>query len=120
MPTIKILLADDHAVVADSLSMMLETEGDFQMLGTVNNGWQALNFIEKTEVDIMLLDYHMPLLNGVETVMKLKETGAKTKAIILSMSEESEHIKDSIQAGVKAYVLKSAERAELIKAIKLM
>ena len=114
----KILLADDHPLVADSLAMMLETEGSFEIIGIVHNGWQAYNFIEEQEVDVLLTDFQMPLLNGKELVLKLKEKDIPTRSIILTMSEDADDIKECIQLGVHGYVMKSAERDELIKAIK--
>jgi DNA-binding NarL/FixJ family response regulator len=117
---IRILLADDHPVVVDSLQMLLESIEGFEVVATVNNGWQALNFIEQNKVDILMADLHMPLLNGIHTIHKLKETKSATKTIILTMSEEPDHIKDAIQAGAKGYVMKSAGRNELIEAIKMV
>lgn len=118
MPTIKILIADDHHLVAESLSMLLETTEKFEIIGIVNNGWQALSFIENNTVDVVLADIHMPLLNGLEMAIKLKEKSSSTSIIMLTMSEEAQHIREAIQAGVHGYVMKSAEKPELIKAIK--
>jgi DNA-binding NarL/FixJ family response regulator len=118
MPSIKILIADDHHLVAESLSMLLETTEKFEIVGIVSNGWQALSFIESNEVDVVLADIHMPLLNGLEMAIKLKEKALSTAIVMLTMSEEAQHIREAIQAGVHGYVMKSAEKPELIKAIK--
>jgi DNA-binding NarL/FixJ family response regulator len=118
MSSIKILIADDHHLVAESLSMLLGTTEMFEILGVVNNGWQALSFIENNTVDVVLADIHMPLLNGLEMAIKLKEKSSSTAIIMLTMSEEAQHIREAIQAGVHGYVMKSAEKPELIKAIK--
>jgi DNA-binding NarL/FixJ family response regulator len=118
MPTIKILIADDHHLVAQSLSLLLETTEGFEIMGIVNNGWQALSFIENNKVDVLLADIHMPLLNGIEMAMKLREKPQTPSILILTMSEEAQQIREAIQAGVHGYVMKSAEKPELIKAIK--
>ncbi len=118
MKKIKILIADDHPLVAESLSLLLESVEDFEIIGIVNNGWQALSFVEKYSTDILLSDYNMPLLNGVELAVRLKEKNTQVKTIMLTMNEQAGHIRDSIQAGVHGYVMKSAEKPELIKAIK--
>lgn len=118
MSSIRILIADDHHLVAESLAIMLDTEESFEIVGTVNNGWQALNFLEKQPVDIVLADFHMPLLGGKELVLKARELAPETRCIILTMSEEAEHIRECLQVGTYGYVMKSAERAELVKAIK--
>jgi DNA-binding NarL/FixJ family response regulator len=118
MKTIRILIADDHHLVAESLTLLLGTVEGFTVLGSVNNGWQALDFVENTPVDIVLADLHMPLLNGIEMTMKLKESSPTTKCILLTMSEEAQHIREGIQAGIHGYVMKSAEKPELILAIQ--
>lgn len=118
MKPIKILIADDHQLVAESLSLLLGTVEGFEITGIVNNGWQAIDFTDKFPIDILLADYHMPLLNGVELITKLSEKSHGVKTIMLTMSENPENIKDSIQAGVYGYVMKSAEKPELVNAIK--
>lgn len=118
MQTTKILIADDHQLVAESLAMMLETESAFEIVSIVNNGWQALSFLESNDVDILLADFHMPLLNGKELSLKAREQSPDTKSIILTMSEEAEHIRECLQVGIYGYVMKGADKPELIKAIK--
>jgi DNA-binding NarL/FixJ family response regulator len=118
MTPTRILIADDHHLVADSLSILLDTVEDFEVSGTVSNGWQALNYIDNNNVDVLLVDLHMPLLNGIDTAMRLHEQNSTVKVIILTMSEEACHIKEALQAGIHGYVMKSAERPELIKAIQ--
>ncbi|MFC3811280.1 response regulator [Lacihabitans lacunae] len=118
MEDTKILIADDHHLVAESLSMLLDSVPGFTIVGAVNNGWQALSFLEKNEVDIVLADYHMPLLTGIEMTMKMKETSPNTKSIILTMSEDAALIKEALKVGIYGYVIKSAEKPELINAIK--
>ena len=118
MTVIKILIADDHPLVADSLAMLLSSESSFKIVGTVSNGQQALDFMDKNEVDVLLADYHMPIMNGVELVGKMKVKDIQVRTIMLSMNEEITFIKESIQAGISSYVMKSAEKAELILAIK--
>lgn len=118
MNLIRILIADDHPLVADSLSMLLGSTVGFETIGIVHNGLQALEFVQKNETDVLLIDYHMPILNGVEVISKLKLLEVNVKTIMLSMNEEASFIKESIQAGVDGYVMKSAEKAELIKAVQ--
>lgn len=118
MKKIKILIADDHPLVAESLSLLLKSVEDFEIIGIVNNGWQALSFVEKYGADIVLTDYNMPLLNGVELAMRLKDQAREVKTIMLTMHEQANHIRESIQAGVHGYVMKSAEKPELVKAIR--
>lgn len=118
MNAIKILIADDHHLVADSLSLMLGAVEGFEILGTVSNGWQAVQFAETNDVDIILADLHMPLLNGIEMTPKVAEKSPHTRCIMLTMSEDPEHIRLALQVGIHGYVLKSAEKPELISAIQ--
>lgn len=118
MKPTRILIADDHPLVAESLSMLIETIEDVEVVGTVINGWQAIAFVESNPVDILLSDIHMPLLNGINMAMLLAEQHPTVKVIIVSMSEEASHIKEALQAGVHGYVMKSSERPELVRAIR--
>lgn len=115
---IRILIADDHHLVADSLSLLLDTVPIFEVAGAVSNGWQALSHVENHDTDVVLADFQMPLLNGIDMTMRMREQAPKVKVIMLTMSEEPTHIRQALQAGVHGYVMKSAERPELIKAIQ--
>lgn len=120
MTTIKILIADDHNIVAESLSILIDTMDGMEVLGTASNGWQVLTFLENNAVDLVMIDLHMPLLNGIETTIKIREKYPKVKVLMLTMSEDATLIKDALQAGVNGYVMKRAEKAELAKAINLV
>lgn len=118
MKITRILIADDHQLVAESLGLMLASEPLFNILGIVNNGWQALDYTQKNEVDIIIADLHMPLLNGLEMAQKLKDVSPPTKVIILTMSEDSRHIREALSLDIHGYVMKSATRSELISSLK--
>ena len=118
MNPIKILIADDHPLVAESLSLLLGSIENFEIVSIVHNGLQALEYVQKDSPDILLVDYHMPILNGVEVVSKVCEIAPDVKCILLTMNEEASFIKESIQAGAYGYVMKSAEKPELVNAIK--
>lgn len=118
MKVIRILIADDHPLVADSLSLLMGSVNTLEVVGIVRNGQQVLDFLEKYEADVVLVDYHMPVMNGVELVTRLREKDARVKTIMLTMNEEATFIKESIQAGVDGFVMKSAEKMELVKAIE--
>ena len=117
MSAIKILIADDHQVVAESLGILLDTLPHIEVLGTANNGWQVLSFLEVNQVNVVLADLHMPLLNGIDTTLKIRERFPHIKVLMLTMSEESGLIKEAIQAGVDGYVVKKADKHELALAI---
>ncbi len=117
---IKVLIADDHIIVAESLSILIDTMDGITVVGTANNGWQVLTFLETNAVDVVLTDLQMPLMNGIETTIRVREKYANVRMILLTMSEEAGVIKEALVAGVDGYVIKRAERKELERAIKLV
>ena len=115
---IRVLVADDHVIVAESLSILIDTMDGIEVVGTANNGWQVLTFLETNDADVVLTDLHMPLMNGIETTIRVREKYANVRVILLTMSEEPAVIKEALVAGVDGYIMKSAERKELENAIK--
>lgn len=120
MKPVKILIADDHAIVAESLGMLIDMQDNYEVIGTVSNGWQALNFIESNHIDIIIADLHMPLLNGINMMLRLREKSSEVRVIILTMSEEADDIREGLKAGIHGYVMKSAEKSELLQAIEMV
>lgn len=115
---IRVLIADDHVIVAESLSILIDTMDDIEVVGTVNNGWQVLTFLETNDADVVLTDLHMPLMNGIETTIRVREKHPNVGVMLLTMSEEPAVIKEALVAGVDGYIMKRAERKELERAIK--
>ncbi|MFY7910791.1 MAG: response regulator [Emticicia sp.] len=115
---IRVLIADDHVIVAESLSILIDTMDGIEVVGTANNGWQVLTFLETNEVDIVLADLHMPLMNGIETTIRVREKYSKVRVMLLTMSEEPAVIKEALVAGVDGYIMKRTERKELELALK--
>ncbi len=116
--TIKIILADDHALVRDGIRALLEEESDLDVVGEVSNGLEALEMVQEKNPDILIVDIRMPELGGIETVERLNKVGAlPTKCIILSMHDSEEYILKSVQAGASGYLLKDTDKNEFLKAI---
>lgn len=115
---IRVLIADDHVIVAESLSILIDTMDGIEVVGTAHNGWQVLTFLETNEADIVLADLHMPLMNGIETTIRVREKHPKVRVMLLTMSEEPAVIKEALVAGVDGYIMKRTERKELELAIK--
>lgn len=116
--TIKIILADDHALVRDGIRALLEEESDLEVVGEVSNGLEALEMVNEKNPDILIIDIRMPELGGIETVERLNKVGTpSTKCIILSMHDSEEYILKSVQAGAFGYLLKDTDKNEFIKAI---
>ena len=114
---IRILLADDHQLFGDSLSLLLSNLDGVEVVGQVNNGSQVLTFLEQFTVDVVLSDLHMPIMNGVEMMLHIRRRFPAVRVLVLTMAEDTTHIREALQAGAAGYVLKSVGKAELTKAI---
>ncbi len=116
--SIKILIADDHPLIAEGIKNTFDNKKEYTVVSVVNNGLQAINFIEKNQVDIALLDINMPIMDGIECAKKITSNFKNVKVAMLSMYQESSIIKSLIDLGVKGYMLKTIPSEELLLAIK--
>lgn len=115
--TITVFLADDHAVLRDSLKFMIEAQAGLQVVGTAANGREAVNQIERLCPHVVIMDIAMPELNGIEAAQQVCALCPQTRVIILSMYRSPEHINRALQAGARGYLLKESASNELIEAI---
>jgi len=115
----KVLIADDHKLMAAGLSSMLKNNSKhIEVVGTVNNGLEALNFIKANEVDVVLMDIDMPIMNGIDASRKVKALyGKKVKILILTMYDSIGYVIDAVEAGVDGYILKNTSPNEMSLAI---
>ena len=113
--TIRILLADDHQLFGGGLSLLLSNLDGVEVVGQANNSSQVLTFLEQFPVDAVLSDLHMPTMNGVEMILHIRRRFPTMR--VLTMAEDTIHIREALQAGAAGYVLKSVGKAELTKAI---
>ena len=115
---IRVLLADDHAVVRDGLRALLEAQPGIEVVGDVANGREAVREAQKLRPDIVVMDIAMPELNGIEATLQLQETSASTRILILSMHSSTEHIFRALQAGARGYLLKDSAGTEVVEAVR--
>ena len=118
MDTIKILIVDDHEVVRDGLSVMLERQEDFVVVGEATNGLEAVELAHKLHPDVILMDLRMPEMDGVEAMRRLRAEDDDIKFIVLTTYDSDEYIFDAIDAGAKGYLLKDASRDDLFRAVR--
>jgi RNA polymerase sigma factor (sigma-70 family) len=116
--TITIFLADDHPVVRAGLRLIIEAQPDFQVVGEVDNGGDAVRQAENQCVDIVIMDIAMPQLNGVEATKQIRAVCPVTEVIILSMHASAKHIFRALKAGAKGYLLKGSAGNEVVEAIR--
>jgi len=115
MPTITVLLADDHAIVVEGIESLLKES--FALAGTVRDGRALLTAAAQLRPDVIVTDISMPMLNGLDAVRQLKQAQPDVKIIILTMHAEPELAVQAFRAGAMGYVLKTSAGEELIKAI---
>lgn len=114
---VKILIADDHPLIAEGIKTTLESDPKLDVVSIVHNGKKALEYIDQHSVDILLLDIDMPVMNGIECASRLLKERPDFKIVILSMHQDSYTIKKVIGIGVKSYLLKTIPSDELLFAI---
>jgi DNA-binding NarL/FixJ family response regulator len=115
---IRIAIADDHPVVREGLVAMLETEPDFQVVGTAATGAEAVALVARTDPDVMLLDLELPELDGVAVLRRLVAEVARVRVIVFTVFDTDERIIAAVEAGAAGYLLKGAPRAELFAAVR--
>jgi two-component system, NarL family, response regulator NreC len=114
---IRVVLADDHALVRQGLKSLLEREG-FQIVAEASDGQEALRHVQTLKPDIVVMDITMPVLNGLEAARQMSVSSSKTKTILLTQHDEEQYLSEALEAGVKGYVLKSQVASDLIQAMR--
>ncbi len=118
MAEIRILIVDDHEMVRNGLSVMMEREADFTVVGEAQNGKEAVEMVSKLHPDVVLMDLRMPEMDGVEAMRQIRATQDDVKFLVLTTYDSDEYIFDAIEAGAKGYLLKDASREELFRAVR--
>ncbi len=115
--TVKVLIADDHAVVRDGLRALLEAHPEITVVGDASDGRQAVSQVFSLNPDVVIMDISMPDLNGIEATRQLLERNPQQKIIILSILGTSEHVFRALQAGARGYLLKESAGREVVEAV---
>lgn len=118
MPTIKVMIVDDHLVVREGLKQLLEVNEDIQVISEAGNGLECLNLLGKFSPDLIFMDIRMPGISGIETTRLVHQKYPGIKIIMLTIYEDDQYVTEAVQAGAKGYVLKQVQRDELIKIIR--
>ncbi len=115
---IKIIIADDHELYRDGLKLMLSKEADIEIVGEANNGLELVNEIKINQPEVILTDIVMPFLDGIEAVKQVQEINPAIGIIALSMFNEENYIVDMLEAGALGYLIKNADKSEILNAIR--
>jgi DNA-binding NarL/FixJ family response regulator len=117
----KILIADDHQFILESIEILLSSIPDFEIVGTYANGKALFDAVSAYDhIDIVLTDYNMPEMNGIELTYKLRQEYPHIKVMLLTVSEDVEVIQEAFQAGVSGYLMKKAGKKEFEKALNVI
>nr|WP_092068597.1 response regulator transcription factor [Dendrosporobacter quercicolus]NSL47155.1 response regulator transcription factor [Dendrosporobacter quercicolus DSM 1736]SDL78349.1 two component transcriptional regulator, LuxR family [Dendrosporobacter quercicolus] len=117
MNKIRIIIADDHAVLRSGLKALLSYTPQFDVIGEAGDGMTAIKMVEEVHPDVLILDLSMPGMNGVECIKELRSRGLSCRILVLTMYDDEEYIKEVMRAGADGYVLKKSADTELIEGI---
>ena len=114
----KILLCDDQLVIRDGLEKLLNLEKDFQIIGTAEDGLEAIEIAVQKQPDLILMDLKMPIMNGIEATREIHAKFPEIKILVLTTYDDDEWVFDAIRAGASGYLLKDTSRQKIVEAIR--
>jgi DNA-binding NarL/FixJ family response regulator len=118
MTKIRVLIADDHGVVAEGLKHLVDAQPDMEVIACVEDGRAAVQVAGETRPDVVLMDLSMPELNGAEATRAIMQRDAQCRVIVLSMYAEREYVRRALKAGAVGYVVKRSAAKEVVDAIR--
>jgi len=118
MEAIRILIADDHAIVRSGLRVLLESMPDIEVAGEAGTGQETIDQVASLQPDVLLLDIAMPGMNGLEAARQIREQAPQVRIIVLTMYDDEAYLRQFLEVGAAGYVLKRAADTELVDAIR--
>ena len=120
MPRIRVLIADDHAVLRSGLRMMIEAQSDMMVVGEAADGVETVSQARELECDVILLDLSMPGPPGTATIERLVRLDPSPRILVLTMHDDPAYLRSALQAGAAGYIVKKAADVELLTAIRVV
>ena len=117
-PPITVLLTDDHPMFREGVRFTLGREADLQVVGEAATGTEALRLTEELDPDVVVMDLAMPELGGLEATRRLVERGARSRVLVLTMSEDDESVFAALRAGAGGYLVKGADPEQVVSAVR--
>ncbi|MBN9663057.1 MAG: response regulator transcription factor [Acidobacteria bacterium] len=117
MPSIRVILADDHKLMRSGLRLLVEQQPEFRVVGEAGDGRQAVALALELKPDVAVLDIGMPELNGIEAAHQITEQLPETAVVMLSMHSDESYVLRALKAGARGYLLKDSAEADLVQAI---
>jgi DNA-binding NarL/FixJ family response regulator len=119
--SIRVLLADDQALVRTGFRLILEAEPDLEIVGEAGDGQEALEAARRLRPDVVLMDIQMPRLGGLEATPRVvREVGGRTRVLILTTFEQDDYVFEALRAGASGFLLKNAPAEELVHAVRIV
>ena len=115
--TIRLVIADDHEIFRDGLALMLSKQQHIELIGQAGNGKQLISLVNELQPDVVMTDVKMPVMDGIEATRTLLADNPYLQIIALSMFDEENLIVDMLEAGAKGYLLKNADKSEILEAV---
>jgi two-component system, NarL family, response regulator NreC len=116
--TIRVLIADDHKVVADGLGLLLAAQSDIEVVGTARSGREAVRTALELRPGVILMDSNMPELNGIEATRLIRERFEEVRVLMLSVHTDAMHVVRALRAGASGYVPKSSAGSDVVDAVR--
>jgi DNA-binding NarL/FixJ family response regulator len=116
-PAIRVAVADDHPVVRDGMRMLLASRADVELVGDAASGQEILDVVRETEPDVVIMDIHMPGMNGLEATRRIVGEHPHIGVLVLTMYEDDDTVFGAMRAGARGYLLKGAEQDEIVRAV---
>jgi DNA-binding NarL/FixJ family response regulator len=120
MPPVRTLVVDDHRIVCEGLAVLLERENNIAVVGSAMTGEEAVLAARRLRLDMIIMDLVLPGLNGIDATRRILSEFPRTHIIVLSACYTPQHVRRSLHAGARGYVLKTAVGAELLRAVKVV
>ena len=115
---LRVLIADDHTLVRESIVSVLEAAGVCQVVGQASNGLDALALADQLKPDVAIIDISMPHLGGLEVVRRLRAQCPETRVMVLTMHDDQEYLLHAVRAGATGFLLKDSPAAEMVAAVR--
>lgn len=118
MEPLRVIIVDDHPTFRDGLALLLQTAPTVQVIATVEDGQRAVELALTEQPDVILMDLHMPGMNGIEATQRIVASSPSIAVLVLTMLDDSESVFAAMRAGAKGYLLKGAEKDEVVRAVE--
>jgi NarL family two-component system response regulator LiaR len=120
MEKIRIMLAEDHALLRSSLQDSLEHFSDFEVVGEASDGEEALELVKSLQPDILICDIRMPGISGIEVARQVKELSPETKILVLSAYDDEDYVVELFKVGIAGYLMKTVDLKQLIETVRII